>query len=76
MGDEAYLAHKREIQRRARAKPGVRESQRAAARASGRALWRLADVHRGEFDAILTEERVREGLSPVPYERSGYRQGA
>jgi hypothetical protein len=70
LGEEAYLAHNREKMRRYRAKPDARERQRAYTRSQQAALWRLAELHRDEFEALMTEERIANGLSVVPYERS------
>lgn len=46
-------------------KPAVRAKERAAQRARGRALTRLADLHGVEFLELFNEERANEGLPPV-----------
>lgn len=54
-----------------RAQPGGMNRDSAYVRARMTALQELAARHPDEYDAILTQARVAEGLSPIPYDRSG-----
>ena len=44
---------------------GPRVDELAAQRAAGRALRRLAALHRDELRALTNEERAREGVPPL-----------
>jgi hypothetical protein len=45
--------------------PETYENELAAARATSRALYRLAQQHPDQYEAIYNEERAAEGLPPV-----------
>lgn len=59
MGEEAFLAHQREIVRRHRERGGI-VRDRAYNRARGRALRALVARHRDEFEELLAAERAKE----------------
>lgn len=52
----------RDYNRAYRTNPAVRERQRAGERARHRALWRLADAHRAEYDRLYSDELRAEGI--------------
>ena len=58
--DEATRQRKAEAMRRYRAKNGKRDY--LAARARGRAMERLAQLHHDEYEALVLEERAARGL--------------
>lgn len=49
---EAYNVYQRSV----RAKPGHAERERQANNASSRAVWRLVELHREEYERIRAEE--------------------
>lgn len=59
----------RDYVRARRAKPGGMETERKRARARQTALEELARRHPVEFAALLTQERVVVGLSPIRWDR-------
>lgn len=59
MGEEAWLAHKREITRRSRARRGM-ASERAYSRAARQATTALIERHRREYDHLLLLARRGE----------------
>jgi len=63
MGEEAWLAHQRDITAKSRTKASVRERQRLANAAYDKALSVLRENHRDEFDALLVRERYERGLT-------------
>jgi hypothetical protein len=63
IGDEAYRAQQREIQRKARTKESVRERGRRGAAARYAALERLRELHASEFERLLQIERYERGLA-------------
>ena len=62
MGEEAWRELQRSIVAKSRARPEGRNQSRAYQRARGRALQRLADLHRSEYERLLTIELREEGL--------------
>ena len=60
-----------ENKRLRRAAPGGLDYDRAWTRARQRALAELARQHPEEYEAILTQEKIAEGLSPIRWDRSG-----
>lgn len=61
MGEEAYLAHRREIVRKSREKRGP-EYDRKYQHAKHQAVQRLIKNHKTEFKIIFEAERSKEGL--------------
>lgn len=59
MGDEAWLAHQRQLLARSRARRN-NDTERRYGKARSRAVQRLIDAHRAEFDALLAQERYAE----------------
>lgn len=51
--------------RRWREQPDKRQADAARNRATFHALWRLADLHREEFERLQDAERLVEGLPPI-----------
>lgn len=43
-------------------RPDVKARERASTRARSRALWRLADLHRDEYDRLYADELRAEGI--------------
>ena len=61
MGEEAWLAHQRELVRRTRDRNG-NERGKALNRARTAAVAALIAAHRTEFDALLHREKYERGL--------------
>lgn len=56
---DANRAYMRDFRAR---RPDVAERERAGSRASSRALWRLADMHRDEYDRLYADELRAENM--------------
>jgi hypothetical protein len=64
MGEDAWLAYKRDNVRRSRQNPDVRRRQLLAQAAYSQALQALRRLHSSEFDALHARERYERGLDP------------
>jgi hypothetical protein len=65
MGEDAWLAYKRDNVRRSRQNPDVRRRQLLAQAAYGQALQALRRLHPSDFDALHARERYERGLDPT-----------
>ena len=63
MCDACKHARKMYIRRR-RTDDGIRAAERALNNARSRALWKLADRHRGEFDNLIKAEMTPMKVRP------------
>lgn len=66
MGEEAWAAHQRAIQAKARSNPKARQRAAAASGARAAALERLAQMYPRAFAQFHREERSLRGLPPGP----------
>ena len=60
----AQAAYKRQW----RKDPAKRQRENLATTANQRALWRLAELYRADFERLNDEERVALGLAPIDRE--------
>lgn len=62
MGEEAWLAHRREVMTQIRRNPRVKARDGAQSKAYDAAMTRLRELHRADFERLYEEERGKLGV--------------